>query len=250
MKKRLYIIINSLICGGAEKSLVSFLNELDFNKFEVYLQMFNPTGDFMIFLNKNVNILDEFSFINFCNKSTKQQLTSFKIKYIFSRIKLSLSLQKNKRLNNKYHDSQVYWKSCKNCFEKRNEKYDIALAWGQGLPTYYVAEKINADMKLAWINVNYEKAGYLKKFDLTFYKDMDKIILVSKDLYKIFKEIYPEFENKMKIIYDINSFELVKKMSLEKSNIKKDHGLNLVTVGRLTIQKGYDIAIDAARILK
>ena len=39
-------------------------------------------------------------------------------------------------------------------------------------------------------------------------------------------------------------------MSLEKSNIKKDHGLNLVTVGRLTIQKGYDIAIDAARILK
>ena len=53
MKKRLYIIINSLICGGAEKSLVSFLNELDFNKFEVYLQMFNPTGDFMIFYSKN-----------------------------------------------------------------------------------------------------------------------------------------------------------------------------------------------------
>ncbi len=43
--------------------------------------------------------------------------------------------------------------------------YDVAIAFSQGLPTYFVAKKVNAKRKNAWINTDYKKAKYNVKFD-------------------------------------------------------------------------------------
>lgn len=43
-KKRILFVINSLDCGGAEKSLVSLISLIDTTKYEVYLQMFEKMG--------------------------------------------------------------------------------------------------------------------------------------------------------------------------------------------------------------
>lgn len=246
MKKKLLIVVNSLNIGGAEKSLVSFLNELDYSKFKVDLQMFNLTGEFLSLLNKNVNILDKLEFMSFCDTSLIKQIISFKFNYLFSRIKLTLELRSNREL----HDSQTYWKECSGCFVNVKKKYDIAIGWGQGLPTYYVSEKVIAKQKFAWINVDYEKAGYKKSFDYNFYNKMNNIILVSNDLFKIFSKVYPEFVNKMNVIYDINSYGLISKMSKEPLDTFYKEDLILVTVGRLVSPKGYDLAVGAAKLLK
>ena len=46
MKKRLLFVIESLVCAGAEKSLVTLLNLLDYSKYEVDLQLFSYGGEF------------------------------------------------------------------------------------------------------------------------------------------------------------------------------------------------------------
>lgn len=46
MKKRLLFVIDSLGIGGAEKSLVTLLNCIDYNKFDVDLQLFSRGGAF------------------------------------------------------------------------------------------------------------------------------------------------------------------------------------------------------------
>ena len=61
MKTKLLFVIDSLICAGAEKSLVSLLNQLDYDKFEVDLQLFTYGGEFEEFLPKEVNLLPPFS---------------------------------------------------------------------------------------------------------------------------------------------------------------------------------------------
>lgn len=130
-------------------------------------------------------------------------------------------------------------------------QYDVAVAWGQGNPTHYVAEKVTSEIKLAVINVNYEKAGHNKNFDKPYYEKYHYIVNVSDELCKLSKEVFPDFACKMVTIYDINNPDLIFKMSLAENPFEYETvPLKIVTVGRMTEQKGYDLAVGAAKLLK
>ena len=55
MKKVLFFI-ESLQCGGAEKSLVTLLSLLDYNEFKIDLILFKKGGEFEKFVPDNVSI--------------------------------------------------------------------------------------------------------------------------------------------------------------------------------------------------
>ena len=59
MKKKLLFVIPNLEVGGAEKSLVNLLNELDYDKYEVDLFLMSKTGIFLEQVPKEVNVLPE-----------------------------------------------------------------------------------------------------------------------------------------------------------------------------------------------
>ncbi|MBM6876156.1 glycosyltransferase, partial [Fusobacterium mortiferum] len=56
---------------------------------------------------------------------------------------------------------------------------------------------------------------------------------------------------KLKVIYDINNPNIIEKMAKIGEKLPKTNKhLNLLTIGRFTWQKGYDLALDACKILK
>ena len=57
MKKKLLFVIESLTLGGAEKSLVTLLNLLDYSQYEVDLLLFAQGGAFQQLLPPEVNLL-------------------------------------------------------------------------------------------------------------------------------------------------------------------------------------------------
>ena len=59
MKKRLFIAIQYLEIGGAERSLIGLLNALDYTRYEVDLFIYRHTGEFMNLIPKEVNVLPE-----------------------------------------------------------------------------------------------------------------------------------------------------------------------------------------------
>lgn len=252
-KKKILFVINSMVCGGAEKSLISLLPLIDYDKYDVDLQMFTPKGTFLELVPNDVNILPELSFYKFLHSGSKKQVLSFNIRYLMARVSLFLELRKNAKSDKKLHDSEVFWKACHNAIDNDNTHYDYAIGWGQGNPTHYVAEKVNADKKFAWINVNYELSGHQKDFDLPYYKEFDKIISVSNDLLDLSKQVFPDLADIMEMILDIQNADLMIKMSKiqDESLPEKSNGkLRFVTSGRLNPQKGYDLAVEAANILR
>ena len=58
MQKKILFIIDSLNIGGAEKSLVTLLNVMDYAKYKVDLLMFSRGGEFEKLVPKEVNILE------------------------------------------------------------------------------------------------------------------------------------------------------------------------------------------------
>ena len=47
MKKKILFVINEMINGGGQRSLINLLELIDYNKFEVDLLLFKERGEFM-----------------------------------------------------------------------------------------------------------------------------------------------------------------------------------------------------------
>ncbi len=249
MKKKILIAIESLNCGGAEKSLVSMLPLLDYEKYEVDLLIHNLGGGlFENLVDDRVNILPTLEFVDFYKKNIVKQVLSWKMKYIVPRLKWALAIRN--KSNKKRHPSEVYWENCSSAFEVLPKEYDVAIAWGQGNSTHFVSEKVNAKKKYAWINANYELGRHDKKFDDCHYQVMDGIVVVSEELLPITKEVFPQYASKMSVIYDVVNYELIKEMSLVEDVLINETRPIILTMGRLAPQKGYSLAVQACKILK
>lgn len=244
-KKRILFVINSLGCGGAEKSLVSLLSLFDFSKFDVALQMFHPRGMFMSLLPEDVRVLPELPYFAFCSRGGRN------LRYAAIRLRTSLGLRMNPKCNRKpLHHAQIFWKYAANAFEMCEQQYDAAIAWGQGNPTHYVAEKVKATKKIAFINADYEAVGHNKWFDRPYYEEFDHIALVSDGLHKKMEMVYPELQSRMITVYDIRNQDMIERLAQQFCPYQKNEDPILVTVGRLVSPKGYDLAVAAGHVLK
>lgn len=250
MRKSILFVINSLGCGGAEKSLLSLLSLLDYDKYDVTLQMIRRGGMFEELLPPEVHVRKELDYTAFCSQSIAKQMLSFDFRRIAARVRTSLFLRQNRRAGQPLHDAQAYWKYSGTAFDPLPELYDVAVAWGQGTPTHFVAKKVRAKKKFAWVNADYENVGHDKDFDRRYYAAFTEIICVSNKLCLTLQKVFPEYAAKMTTIYDINNPATIFAMANQPCSLRNEGNLTLVTVGRLVPQKGYDIAAKAAWLLK
>lgn len=253
MKKNILFVIDSLHCAGAEKSLTTLLSLLNYSKYDVDLQLFGYGGALEELVPKEVNILKPMEYIKFSSLSTKnaviKSLKNMNFKMLSSRLKFSLAIRKDNYSN--AQKARVYWQKVSNVIEKNNKEYDIAISYAQGVPTFYVAEKVCAKKKLAWVNVSYKLEDEDRIFQEQFYDKYNKIVAVSDSAKNIFLETFPKYTDKLEIIYDINDADFIKKMSDQGQSYNDNYtGLRILTIGRLANQKGYDMALEACKILK
>lgn len=251
--KKILFVIDSLHCAGAEKSLTTLLSLLDYSKYDVDLQLFGYGGALEELVPKEVNILKPMEYIKFSSLSTKnaviKSLKNMNFKMLSSRLKFSLAIRKKNYSN--AQKARVYWQKVSNVIENNNKEYDIAISYAQGVPTFYVAEKVCAKKKLAWVNVSYKLEDEDRVFQEQFYDKYNKIVAVSDSAKNIFLETFPKYTDKLEIIYDINDADFIKKMSDQGQSYNDNYtGLRILTIGRLANQKGYDIALEACKILK
>ncbi len=253
MKKKLLFVIDSLPCAGAEKSLITLLSQLDYEQYEVDLQLFAYGWTLDELVPKEVNFLPPLSYTNYSKQSLKQMilncrnLTQFKM--IVARLRYSLFIRKGHLTNAQM--ARLYWQSIGSVIEKNEKVYDVAISYAQGTPTFYVADKTRAAKKYAWVNVSYTLGEEDRLFQEKYYQAYERIVAVSESAEEIFLESFPMFKDRMTIIYDINDYQMIKRMSELEPEFKLDvPHLKLLTIGRLDHQKGYDIALEAARLLK
>lgn len=231
--KSVLFLIDSLSCGGAEKSLISLLPLLDYSKIDVDLMIVHRGGVFEDYIPRRVHILDF---------PTSKGLWNEICLFVFRVIR---------RLFPNRHGAEMRWQVMSSTYRELDKTYDIAIAYQQGFPTYYLSEKVTAAKKIAWINVDLEKAGYRTSFNRPFYDKMDIIVPVSDRLCEMLNVSNYVNSCKLYTVFDILNVDLIKKMSHETVQVKTNiNDFIIVTVGRMVAQKGYDLAVEAAKILK
>lgn len=252
MKKNILFVIDSLHCAGAEKSLINLLSLIDGSEYNIDLQLFGYGGALEEMLPKNINLLEPLNYTKFTEKTLKEGLLysikKLNFKMLFYRVKYSIELRKSKC--DDIEIARIYWKNATRVIDEYDKNYDIAISYAQGIPTFYVADKISADKKFAWINTSYKLNDKEKLFQEKFYQKYKNIVTVSESAKQIFLENYPKYKDRIRVIFDINNYEFIKNMSLMNNEYTDEYkGIKILTIGRLVECKGYDIALDACKEL-
>ncbi len=253
--KRVLIIINRLGMGGAEKSLISLLNTMDSNKLSmndirIYLLLADSRGEFTSQIPEYVEcIKTPKSYMNYAVRfADLVKETPYDIISIFKKL---LWKYNSLRINENMDGNEKYWLANKKYIEELKGEYDYVLAYMNGTPTYYAADKVKGKVNYFWIHNEYEKLEYNDDFQRSFFEKADKLITISKGCANSLKKAFPEYAEKVEVIENISSKKMIDFQSIqnEPEEINTDE-FNLISVGRLVDQKGYDIGIEALRILK
>ena len=238
--------------GGVERSLISMLDNFDYDNHEVDLMLYSHTGDFMPLLNNKVNLLKEDRKYSTFRKSIVETFKQGNIllgsSRILARIFANLKGKINKTNEYGVYQMQLMWKYALPFLPKIEKEYDVAISYLW--PHYFIAEKVKAIKKIAWIHTDYSTIETDVNLDLKMWDKFDHIIAVSEECKNAFLTKYPILKEKIKVIENITSPDFIKKMAKENIEcIEEDNSFKVLSVARLSHAKGIDRAVKALKIL-
>ncbi len=251
--KRILFIINSLNIGGAEKSLVSLLNLLPPEKYEIDLFLLKKTGLFLKQVPSNVNIM-EVPFPYTCLSKKISDIRFFQKHGIEYWIKKILRTILSNTINRKNAVIQNLWTRWKDDIPAIEKEYDVAVSYIEGSASYFVIDKIKAKKKILWMHTVYDKCGLCSSFDKHYFEKADYVVTISnickESLVKNFQTIN---SSKFLVLENVTSQELIISLSKEELDdplFKNESKKKILSVGRLDPIKAYDLAIKAAKEFK
>lgn len=250
MKKVLFALKDMNI-GGVEKSLLSLLNEIDSKEYDVTVLLLRRYGGFLEQIPSWVNIiyLDEYSNV----ESLVNNPPLSEIKQILHKGKYikGISLLIGYILYKITNDISFYYDKVFKDIPKLNEKYDIAISYTSIIEylTYYINNKINADKKIGWIHFDVNKLNINVKSMYSLHKNFDKIYIVSQESFDHFVLKFPNLKDKCELKYNVISKNYIMKLADEQIDEMNYDGMKIVTLGRLSKEKGQDMIPQIARQL-
>jgi len=242
--KKVLIVMTSLYNGGAERSLVNMLNEFPSDKYEIDLLLFKRSGMFLSQIPDYVNVLETPADLQRMYGTLKESGVWLLWRLVGNAF--STLFTKNTRQKRGMRWKYFYTHAVK----KMPQKYDVAIAYISGEILYYVDEKVDAEEKIVWIHNDYRSAGHPRKYDYPHLKNMSAIVSISDHCVDIIKEEFPEFADKTVMLENITSAKALWNRAEEFVPPEFDCENVVLSIGRLHEQKGFDMAIEAAAILK
>lgn len=249
-KKKVLFVNYSLHSGGIEKSLVTLLSLFDYDSYEVDLQLFANDGMFLSRVSPKVNLLEPLF-----PKEYKLNIR----KAFFALIKKGHPLIALCRLMVTFAGLRgtmgerlvKMWNVEKHFIRAPKKEYDAVVAFMEGQPIYYAVTKVKSKTKIGFIHGDYIAMGLNKDFDYPFIKELDALCTVSESCKTALEKTFPEFQDKFHVIYNIISATFMRSMANEPADFGDDFtGTRILTIARLSYQKGLDIALPAIAKLK
>lgn len=243
MKKQLLFVINHLTVGGIQKTLISALKVIDYNKYDVTVYLRKNRTDLLPFIDKRATVIVN----NDTNKYYRKPRALW-IQILIEINKLTGRKQKAEKVKkelNELINSYCMEYEYKSFFA--DKKFDTAIAYANGYPAYFVADYINADEKIIFFHTSTNDLPDVHK---KFIAKFDKACAVHNGLVPLISEWHPCLDGKISVVENYVDADSLKKQSSEKEIAKPDDKTVLCSCGRFAPVKGFDLAIESAKNLK
>ena len=252
MKTKILFIMSSLRNGGAERSLVNLLQLFDYQKYEVDLLLFQEEGIFLEQLPNEVHILHDCDILHLLYAKGNNRIKGIKHPLLTFDHYWG-TFWARKKTESMYASRQYRWE---HYYKDRipsikTKKYDVAISYLHGEQLYYLVDKVDAKRRIAWIHTDYSKLNALEEHDLKYMRQVDSVVSISNICVETLCKTFPSIKEKFCMLPNLTSSSSIK--YLAEKEYPKEYGgdeFKIVSVGRLIHLKGFDMAVDAASILK
>ncbi len=229
--------------GGAERSLIGFLDAIDYSRYEVDVFIQHHKGELMNFINPNTNLLPEISEYAALTKPIKQVLKEGFWRVAIRRLLVMLKYRfsKFRKDENNIAVFQYVADAVVGILPQISEKeYDVAISFL--IPHNIVRDKVKARKKAAWIHTDYSTVKLDVSVELPVWDSFDYIAAISESAQNAFCKTFPTLHSKTMIIENMLSSIFVKEQA-ELEMVKYDGEINLLSVGRFCHAKAFDNAV-------
>ena len=244
--KKILFVTRQMEMGGVEVSLINLLNIIDYSKYDVTLLLEKAQGPLLERIPSQVHISE----IKF------NSISAYKLVELDEKIDLLhhlyfRGLLSRCRKNKEGYDCPNFYMAMKlSSTDLISDSFDAAIDFhGYGyFTTIFMLNKICAKKYITLIHD--EKMDWLSNISSVVDK-IDYYFCVSNSCAKKLLERIPHIRNKIAIFPNVIDTNYILQMSKKPQTEIPDGETNvMVSVGRLEWQKGFDIAVEAARILK
>lgn len=251
MKKRLLFVIPGFGIGGAEKSLVNLLCALDYDRFSVDVFAFDPQGPFIDELPEQIRVLP----LGSTYATAKLPLLRSVWRFIargqpvtaYHRLAYSFALR---RFGFSDRAEQYAWKHYAKLLPVLEDDYDAAIGYLEKSANYFVADNTRAAIKIGYVHTDYQKLNTDKSFDAAYFDRMRYVVTVSDACARVLAETFPEYAQKIRVVENMVSKQVLTRLATAPCNdMPAFDGTVLLTVGRLSAEKGIDLAVAACESL-
>lgn len=249
--KKILIVSHAMEIGGAERALLGILENIDTEQYEVDLFLMRHEGDLLNLIPDNINLLPEIPAYTVLARPMKDTLQEGKILLTAARLYGKYKAKKFDKQNG-YTESGVAIEYSHKYIKKfmpeiqKGIEYDLAISFLT--PHYFVAEKVLAKKKIAWIHTDYATVQVDVESESKMWGAYDYIASISEDVTQSFLRTFPSLKDKIILIENILPKTLVEKQAKESVEESFDRNcINLLSIGRFSTPKNFDNVPDICR---
>lgn len=257
MKKVLFVA-DSLSTGGLEKSLITLLKFWDYDEYDVDLYLFSDGRALLPELNKKVNLLpDSPYFHDYYNTSLGRSLITLakkgKISLCFRRILRMVKPRFFKLIHRSYiPDTPSDWNTKKKTMLRLDTHYDVAIGFAEGSANHYVADCVDAEVKIGWVHTDVSHTRFNVKQERNMLLRLDHLVTVSENSKKSLLQRLPELDGKIHVLPNLlDTDEILEKAQMKPDGMDTEENCTkIVSVGRLVELKGFHLCPAVCRMLR
>ena len=251
MKKVLFVL-NNMNIGGTEKAFLNYVDTLPPEEYDVTLLLCEKTGGFLSYIPERVHIkvMDDYA-------SMKREIMDPPLRvaanYLRSgHICRAFGIAALHLIAKITDDRTLYYKYVLRK-QREGDTYDAAIAYCGPFDflTVYVLYFIRAFKKVQWIHFDVSKFHFNTKMCRSLYPQFDRICVVSDAAREQLLKKIPEISDKTITVPNVVSPDQCRKLAEAGGGFQDGfEGIRIVTVGRLSEEKGQDIIPPIAAKLK
>ena len=250
MKKKILFVSHALELGGAERSLIGLLDAIDPQQYDVDLFLLRHKGELMGAIPKHVHLLPQVPAYTVLARPMKETLLEGHILLTGARFAGKLAARRVARKNG-HTDSGVALEyshkfTCSWMPKIQPDKeYDLAISFLT--PHYFVAKKVNAKKKIAWIHTDYSKVQVDIPSETAMWGAYDHIASISNAVTDSFIKVFPSLKEKVVLIQNILPERLVRQQAnvfSAEAEMPEDGSIRLLSIGRFCTAKNFDNVPD------
>ena len=239
-KKKIIFITKALWIGGIETALVNLLNQFNYEKYEVTLLVLHAELNLLNQINPNCRVLI----------ADREKNFSFDEKYKYIKLyHLTEETEHPSLLHRMFMWIIPFLKWIEN---RKYIRYIRHLMKDESFDTCIIYSDVTAETAIRGIHAKhflmYYHHGAMRHVyhDQVAYKKCDKIISVSEKQAEEMRKFVPDAAGKIITIHNLTDIEGIQsKAAADTTEVFDKTRFNIVTVGRVSYEKGMDIAVQA-----